>query len=342
MYTYPATPKPAYNIQTNSALRTLISDFDSGAETRRKLIRFAKRDHSLVYNNIPLADRNTLHNFYRNVGGMADSFWFVDFASRNWIDEYVGRGGPLNLIGAIYDDGGVQTNQTVACVNATANAMTLLPVLPAVNDAYYFGSGSQFNKLILDIGTAGAPVYNPGVAGWQLTFEYWNGSSWVALSWWEDGTNGFTNSGPGNIYITIPTNWAITSVSGINAYWIRARVSSFVTITTRPLGSGCTSNSYTYDLHGLTCSVVAVYIDGVLKTGGGADYTFVSGGGGAGADRITFGDYPSVGALITSDFTGYLRLKARLGDDIFNEEIVPGSQGLLLYNIGSKIMEIQW
>jgi len=338
MYTYPAAPIPAYLYPTNTAFKTLVSDFDSGAETRRKLIRFPKRGYSLTYNNITLANRNILHAFYLNVGGMADSFWFVDWASRTWIDEYVGRGGPLNLIGAIYDDGGVQTNQTIACVAGTANAMTLLPVLPVVNDAYYFGSLNQFDRLILNIGTAGAPAYVNGVSGWEFIWEFWDGNSWEILVGLVDQTIGFTVLGVDYIYFTIPTDWTITSISGVNAYWIRARVNDFETITIRPLGSGCTANSKTYDLHGVTCSGVSVYVDGILKAAGGADYTFVSGGGAAGADRITFVAYPTIGQLITSTFTGYLRLKARLGDDAFNEEI----PYIDIYNTGLKLVEVQW
>lgn len=341
MLTYPATPLPSYSLQTGSSFKTLVSDFDSGAETRRKLIRFPKRNYSMTYNYLVIADRNTLQNFYRNVGGMSDSFWFVDFESRGWIDEYVGRGGPLDLFSALYDDGGTITNQTIACVAGTANAMTLLPAVPVVNDAYYFGSNSQFDLLTLTIGMAGAPAYNPGVAGWVITWEYWNGTTWHAYAGGEvtDDTVAFTAApGAHDVHLTVPTDWVITSVSSINAYWVRARVSTFETITTRPLGSGCTSNSHTYELHGVTCSSYTIYIDGVAKTGGGADYTFVSEGGGAGADRITFTAYPSVGTLITSDFTGYLRLKARLGDDSFKEDVKYKG----LHTVGLAVNEVQW
>lgn len=412
--TYPATPIPAYQIQTGQAFKTLISDFDSGAETRRRLIRFAKRNYSMNYNNITLANRNILNAFYRNVGGMADSFWFVDWASRTWNDEYVGRGGPLNLSRFFIADGTVFTDQTVSCIAGTANGMYLLPSIatdatgdtdgstavitgmtdtsdffvgetvevsagfattgpytivsktattmtisvnsnaavnnitvhttphtPAVNDADYFGSPYQFDLLTLTIGQAGAPVYNPGVAGWEITWEYWNGAAWHAYAGGEivDDTVGFTAAaGAHDVHLAVPTDWVITSVSGINAYWVRARVSAFDTMTTRPLGSGCTSNSHTYDLHGVTTSAVAVYIDGVLKTAGGADYTFVSGGGGAGSDRVTFTAYPAVGTLITSDFTGYLRLKARLGDDSFKEDIPVTDT----FNVGMQVEEVQW
>jgi hypothetical protein len=230
------------------------------------------------------------------------------------------------------DDGGVFTSETVACQNATANGMHFLPAAPAVNDAVYFGSGSQFDKLIVIIGTAGDWT---GTIAW----EYYTGSAWTALSGLSDGTSAFeAAAGSHDVTFTVPTNWAITSINNLNAYWVRARVATYSAIVTRPLGSGTTSNSKTYDLHGLTCSGESIYVDSVLKTGGGTDYTFVSGGGGAGGDRIQFASYPATGSLITSDFTGYLRIKGRFGEDELSETMVK----LNCISLKSTIQEVQW
>jgi hypothetical protein len=57
----------------------------------------------------------------------------------------------------------------------------------------------------------------------------------------------------------------------------------------------------------------------VAKTGGGTDYTFISGGGAASRDRITFVSYPAAASLITSDLTGYLAIKSRFQDDSYFE-----------------------
>jgi hypothetical protein len=50
------------------------------------------------------------------------------------------------------------------------------------------------------------------------------------------------------------------------------------------------------------------------------DYYFLEGGGAAGADRIQLVAYPATGHLLTSDFTGYLRIKAKFSDDTYEEE----------------------
>jgi hypothetical protein len=53
-----------------------------------------------------------------------------------------------------------------------------------------------------------------------------------------DKTNGFrAGTGNKNVSFSPPSDWAAYSVSGINAYWIRARVSSFTSITTQPKGT---------------------------------------------------------------------------------------------------------
>lgn len=86
-------------------------------------------------------------------------------------------------------------------------------------------------------------------------------------------------------------------------------------------GDGATA---TFDLPSKTTTddaTLKIYVAGVLKIDT-VDYDFVSGGGAGGSDRITFiaGHIPAVGALITSDFNGYLRIKGRFQDDGFNEE----------------------
>jgi len=134
--------------------------------------------------------------------------------------------------GAVADDGGVQTDETTAANDATINDMTLLPAVPAVGDAYYFGHATEmFSKLKLKIGTAGAGV-------WTITWEYWNGSAWTALSGVTDGTTHFrATAGDHEVTFTLPSNWAKTTIEAINAYWIRARVSAYTSITTQPKGT---------------------------------------------------------------------------------------------------------
>lgn len=133
--------------------------------------------------------------------------------------------------GAVADDGGARTDQTAAANNDTASDMTLLPAVPASNDAYYFGDDIAFPKLRLNQGTNGAGT-------WTIVWEYWNGAAWVALPGVADESNGF-RGGTGTKYVswTLPGDWALTTVQGLNLYWVRARVSSYTSVTTQPKGT---------------------------------------------------------------------------------------------------------
>jgi len=133
--------------------------------------------------------------------------------------------------GAVADDGGVQTDETAEAQSLVVDDMTLLPGAPAVNDAYYFGSGSPFQPLRLNVSTAGVGV-------WTITWEYWNGLAWAALAGVTDNTNGFKIAGENFVQFTLPGDWATTTVGGIaNMYWIRARVSAYTSLTVQPLGA---------------------------------------------------------------------------------------------------------
>jgi hypothetical protein len=138
-----------------------------------------------------------------------------------------GRG----VSGAVADDGGVQTDETAQANSATPNDMTLLPTVPAVNDAYYFGHSALWDWLRLNIGTAGAGV-------WTIVWEYWNGAAWAGLPNLSDGTSHFGNAGMNDVTFTRPGDWVVTTVGGIiGLYWIRARVSSYTLIVFQPLGT---------------------------------------------------------------------------------------------------------
>lgn len=138
---------------------------------------------------------------------------------------------PGAVDGAIADDGGVQTDETTAANNATANDMTLLPAVPAVDDAYYFGLSTPWDWLCLNIGTAGAGV-------WTIVWEYWNGSTWPSLpSGYYDTSNGFRNGGKQSLSFVRPTDWATSSIMLMDLYWVRARVTAYTSVTTQPLGT---------------------------------------------------------------------------------------------------------
>jgi hypothetical protein len=145
------------------------------------------------------------------------------------VSRVLSSGNPLS--GAVADDGGIQADETAAANNDTANDMMLLPAVPAIDDAYYFGLGALWDYLRLNIGTSGVGV-------WTLVWEYWNGFTWSTLPDLNDGTSDFTLEGWLEVNFTRPADWAVTTVGGVaDLYWIRARVSSYDSVIAQPKGS---------------------------------------------------------------------------------------------------------
>jgi len=139
--------------------------------------------------------------------------------------------GRIQVEGAVQQDGGVFTEYTTAAQNATANDLPLLPTA-AVDDAFYFGCDNPCRILTVDIDTA-------GVGTWTILWEYWDGSSFTALSGVDDRTNGFTSLGRRTVSWDMPTDWATQTVTGssVNSYWARARASAVTSQTVAPLGT---------------------------------------------------------------------------------------------------------
>lgn len=131
-----------------------------------------------------------------------------------------------------YVDGGagdVWTDYTTQANNNTPNNFPLLPPIPVVNDAFYFGSKNIFNNIKLNIGTAGI--------GNGIVWEYYNGTTWIAMPNLTDNTSGFTVSGTNLVIFNIPPDLVGVGVHGSSIdYYIRARVTT-ANFTRQPLGT---------------------------------------------------------------------------------------------------------
>ncbi|MEE9215657.1 MAG: hypothetical protein V3U54_12955 [Thermodesulfobacteriota bacterium] len=141
-----------------------------------------------------------------------------------WIDFLVETSSNLgfeNVQSAQADDGGF-TDETTAATNDTVDDMTIIPGSPSVNDAYYYGHDKKFSRLILAISTTGS-------INWTLAWEYFNGTSFVAVFGLVDGTNKYlANPGIHEVTFTIPGDWATTSINSVTKFYIRSRVTAFV------------------------------------------------------------------------------------------------------------------
>jgi len=108
----------------------------------------------------------------------------------------------------------------------------LSPDTAIENDAVYFGAAAPFGAIYIDI-SGTVQTY----AADSLTWEYYNGTAWVALTILYDATDSTAQDGlrsfavDGYIVFSAPSAWASTTVDSQAAYWIRARCSSTVNIT---------------------------------------------------------------------------------------------------------------
>jgi hypothetical protein len=102
-----------------------------------------------------------------------------------------------------------------------ANIAAAVPVL-GVNDtdiAWYFGSIGKFSRLLINL-TRGTST---GGSTYGVTWEYWNGAAWLALS---GATENFYTAGLKDIAWAVPTAWAPVAVHNIYLYWVRCRITT--------------------------------------------------------------------------------------------------------------------
>lgn len=163
---------------------------------------------------------------------------------------------------AVAEDGAVFTTETTEANNATPDDMTLLPAAPVQDDdAYYIGSDYTFDKITITISTAGAGT-------WTITWKYWNGSAWTALSGVTDGTTSFTTAGTKDVTFTLPSDWAQTAVNAITKYWVKADLTAYTSITTQPLGQQAWAVGRTIVIDGAALTADAYIGDSVQVTSG--------------------------------------------------------------------------
>lgn len=135
----------------------------------------------------------------------------------------------------VHDDSDDYYNLAVSGTGAgyTANYQ-LYPDTELENDAAYFGASVAFCQIWIDMATNA--VYGAD----SITWEYWDGDSWEALTILYDHTDADDQDGDrpfqqdGAITFIPPSDWAAVAVDSQTAYWIRARCNATVNITTIP------------------------------------------------------------------------------------------------------------
>ena len=157
--------------------------------------------------------------------------------------SYLRKGPVSTLWSAQADDGGAFTDETTVANDFTEDDMTLLPAVPVIGDAYYFGFETKVSTMKLYISQQGDWV---GTLAWK----YWDGGAWAILgktSPANDRWNFEQAVGLDTYVFTAGGDWATVAVNGVTAYWIRAEVATYTGITTQPLGRNCFAEYYLYD-----------------------------------------------------------------------------------------------
>jgi len=164
-----------------------------------------------------------------------------DFISADALNTHVHKGdisvpampptNRINIEGVVQDVAGTTTEFTTEAQNVTANDVRLVPDAVSAG-SLYFGCDNPCRIVTYDIGTAGAGT-------WTITYEYWDGAAFTALTNVDDQTTGFHTIGRNTVTWDMPVDWATRTTTGsaVTSFWGRARVSAFTDQTVAPLGT---------------------------------------------------------------------------------------------------------
>lgn len=127
------------------------------------------------------------------------------------------------------------TDDTTDLTDAGTGDVDLLPAYPIVGDGFYIGYSEPFCKVNATYSQA-----RTGTA--TVTWKYWNGTTWTALSTIEDDTAGWaTSAGTLLVHFVPPSDWvACTTSNGPNGkagYFVVAELTALTSYTQQPLGT---------------------------------------------------------------------------------------------------------
>jgi hypothetical protein len=144
---------------------------------------------------------------------------------------------PAAAVGAFFQvdgsGGPSYVDDTTDINSAAAGDVLPFPASEDTSDYCLFGFASKFRALRYVIATAGTAVT-------ATAWEYWNGSTWVAISSVATITDGGSSSGATTAFqataSAVPyetswtgtglTNWATVAINGATLYWVRVKIAT--------------------------------------------------------------------------------------------------------------------
>jgi hypothetical protein len=139
----------------------------------------------------------------------------------------------------------------------------------------FWGHTSQFSSTVFDVSTA----MDVGNRGQNLDLRYWNGSTWTALTL-DSQTHPFDTTGVNSVSFTVPGDWALKTINGVEAYYVGTGDGAF---------SGGTGS------YGAQVSQISVLLAG--------------GGGGAAAPEFT--DFLYITTLLAGGWYVYTKISKK-------------------------------
>jgi len=115
----------------------------------------------------------------------------------------------------------------------TVTDVDLLPAAIAADDYIAFGSDSPFEEIMQDISVVGAGTY---VVAWEYSQ---GGGAWAACVGLTDNSNGFRNQWNQTIQHTPQGDWALETINGVQAYYLRCRITDAGAGYSQPQGTYC-------------------------------------------------------------------------------------------------------
>lgn len=132
------------------------------------------------------------------------------------------------------DDGSVFTDESADADSETSADVNLLPVTPAVNDAFYFGASEVFGYITIKFSAIGGDTITN-------VWEYFDGTQFSTLTFNIQEITDFTHPSDSDGEFTntfrIPTDWVTTTINGQSAFWVRFRVTAFTSGGATPVAT---------------------------------------------------------------------------------------------------------
>ncbi|MCY3412223.1 MAG: hypothetical protein INQ03_11370 [Candidatus Heimdallarchaeota archaeon] len=177
--------------------------------------------------------------------GLTDLLQTVDFlAQDNWVMNTVNGQlaywvrARLNTAFSTSPDAAEVYLNNLDLTADIGDSVPLLPSNPATGNIIYFASEVKFDRISFE--------GENGIGIWETVWEYWDGGSWTLLSAFNDGTNAFTDLN-GDLFLLLPGDWNTNNMFGTDMYILRARVSSFTSVTSIPLVNSIQLYNYNYE-----------------------------------------------------------------------------------------------